>query len=379
MTVSAQKMADWAYALFTEQKEQFRDLLREALLAAMREGDGDKLLKALNSYIERLGLSEEEKAMQFVIRNQASTQYWDLCYDLAQRISLDEQEMTMPSKVVTLKNRQSIAGERNLVAIPIAFPIRAILDEGINLHLDALNERLRKEHGVSGHWFPGLVDDYPVAELHVVEWLKVHDELFYDRLPESRIEELRFDARRRADRFHYRTDDEKWDWDFLVVMGSIEGRWTSEAIQTVRQHLQEVIAPTRQTTVFLQGAAQNNEASQDMDYWLNKNPFVVGEMDFMRQAQYQGGWIAKQREVDDFITQSKGPFRLTRMETGLMRGWILGNGIKNWLYVTPDMHKRTWEECLMMVWEALERNGVGMVQIGDEKPKPGTIPAFVRY
>ncbi|MDD2751335.1 MAG: hypothetical protein PHX24_14780 [Acidithiobacillus sp.] len=374
MTVSAQKMSDLAYTVFTEQKEQFRDILRDALLTTMREGDGEKLLQALNGYIERLALSEKEKTMQFVIRNQASAQFWDLCYDLAQRVSLDEQEMTMPSKVVTLKNRQSIAGERNLVAVPVAFPVREMLDQYTELHLDALNDRLRKEHGVSGHWFPGLVDDYPVAELHVVEWLKVHDELFYDRLPESRIEELRFDGQRRSERFHYRTDDEMWDWDFLVVMGSVEGKWTSEAIQTVRQHLQEVIAPTRRGAIPLPGAKP--EVKHEA---LNESPFIVGEMDYMRNAQYQGGWIAKRQEVDSFIRQSKGPFRLTRMPTGLLHGWILGNGIKNWLYVTPDMHKRSWDDCLMMIWEALERNGVGMIHIGDEKPKQGTIPSFMRY
>lgn len=382
MTVSTQKIADWSYALFTEQKEQFRDRLREALLTLMREGEAEKLLKALSEYTERVTPKTQEEKKLWV-RNMAGRQYWDLCYDLAQRVPLAQEEITVPSKVVTLQSRQSVAGERRLVAVPIAFPIRAIIDEQLDLHLDAMNDLLRKEYGVSGHWFPGLVDDYPVAELHVVEWLKVHDELFYDRMPESRREELRFDAQRRADRFHYRGSDENWDWDFLVVMGSVEGNWTTEAIQAVQQHLQEVIAPSRK--VAEDEKSQENKPRQGNltpganPFQDGYDPFVVGQLDFLRQAQYQGGWIAKQRAVDDFLNRTKGPFRLVRMMEGIMRGWMIANGMKDWIYVTPDMNGKNWEECLMMIWEAFERNHLGMVQIGNEKPKPGTVPSFVRY
>jgi hypothetical protein len=387
MTLSAQKIADLSYSVFTEGKEQFRDRLREALFASMRAGEAEKLLKALNDYAERV-VPKDEKEKRMWVRNQAGRQYWDLCYDIAQRIPLTPDEITVPSKVVAIQNRKSVSGERHLVAAPIAFPTRAIINEHIDLRLDEMNERLRKEFGVSGHWFPGLVDDYPVAELHVTEWLKVHDELFYDRLTPERIQELRFDALRRSERFHYGNSDQNWDWDFLVVLGSVEGNWTPEAIQAVREHLQEVILPSRLIRDdSLEEESQprpgnltpeGNPFAKSDPFAQPHDPFVVGQLDFLRQAQYQGGWLAKQRAVEDFLNRTKGPFRLSKVEGGMMRGWVLSNGAKDWLYVTPEMNGKNWEECLMMIWEAFERNGVKTMYVGQEKPKPGTVPAFVR-
>ncbi len=195
MTASTQKIVELSYAVFTEGKEQFRDRLRELLMEAMREGQAEQLLKALNDYMERV-VPRNEKEKRMWIRNQAGRKYWDLCYDIAQRVMLTQEEVTVPSKVVTLQNREAVGGERHMVAVPIAFPTRAILDGATDLRLDALAATLLKEHQVVAHWFPGLVDDYPVAELHVVEWLKVHDELFYDRLTPERLQELRFDPER---------------------------------------------------------------------------------------------------------------------------------------------------------------------------------------
>ncbi len=146
-----------------------------------------------------------------------------------------------------------------------------------------------------------------------------------------------------------------------MVLASIEGAWKPAAIEAVRKHLEEVIAPTR-----------IRPDGEDID------PFVVGHMDYLRQSQYQGGWIAKQRAVEDFLTRTKGPFRLSKVEGGMMRGWVLSNGSRDWLYVTPEMNGKNWEQCLMMSWDTFERCGVQVMYIGEEKPKPGTVPAFVR-
>ncbi|GEM_PF-4350586 len=363
MTVSSQKIADLAYTVFTEQKEQYRERLREALLEAMRGGEGELLLKSLDDYIERIVPRNGPQENRMFFRSMAGRQFWDVCYDLAQRVPLQQEEVSVPGKVVSLQNRQTLTGERSLVAVPIAFPLRDPIAQDLDLHLEALNETLHRHFQVEAHWFPGLVDDYPISELHVVEWLKVHDELFQEKMPEERREELRFDLQKRAERFHYSSTDVQWDWDFVVVLGSIEGvsavqgHWPDVLVRVVREHLEQVIGEVRKP----------------------ETGFEVGSLDYLRKAQYQGGWIAKQWAVRDFLRKSKGPYRLVKAEGGLLRGWILSNGVKDWVHVTPDLHEKTWEACLMMIWDILEETGVKNVFIGRADQPEGTVPTFVRY
>ena len=372
MSISAEKMADWSYAVLGDHKENFRGKLEQALLQTMREGDKEKLAAVLNALTDRMVLRNGNAGQKWLERNAVGREYWDLCYGLAQRVLIAPEEVKQEDKkVVSLRNPAQVPGDphtllgtpqgslyRNLVAVPIAFPIRAGIDGTLDLELNELSVRLQQEFGVFVHWYPGIVDDYPVSELHVVDWLHVHDELFYGRMSEERMEELRFDQERRAERFNYQPGDMMWDWDFVVLLGCVEGDWSYGASRLVINHLGDVL---------------NRVRGED-------EPFEVGRIDLLRKAQYQGGWIAKCMAVNDFLSRTKGPYRVEWMDSALMTGWVLANGIKDWLMVLPNMHDRTKADCLLMLWEALERNQVKAVGVGPGTPKPPELPpSFMRY